>query len=44
VLDMCRTAVNVCGDLAATAVVSKSEGALDESVYNDASPKMRVSA
>ncbi len=43
VLDMCRTAVNVCGDLAATAVVSKSEGALDESVYNDASPKMQVS-
>jgi Na+/H+-dicarboxylate symporter len=43
VLDMCRTAVNVCGDLAATAVVSKSEGALDERVYNDASPKMQVS-
>ncbi len=42
VLDMCRTAVNVCGDLAATAVVSKSEGALDEATYNHASPRMEV--
>ncbi len=33
ILDMCRTAVNVCGDLTATVVVAKSEGALDENVF-----------
>lgn len=42
VLDMCRTAVNVCGDLTATAVVSKSEGALNETTYNHESPRMTV--
>ncbi len=44
ILDMCRTAVNVCGDLTATAVVSKSEGALNESTYNHESPRMVVGA
>jgi Na+/H+-dicarboxylate symporter len=33
VVDMCRTAVNVTGDLAATAVVAKSEGELDEEMF-----------
>ena len=34
-LDMTRTAVNVTGDAMVTAVVAKSEGRLDESIYND---------
>jgi len=33
-IDMSRTAVNVTGDLMATAIVAKGEGALDEAVYN----------
>ncbi|WP_417360760.1 dicarboxylate/amino acid:cation symporter [Gallaecimonas pentaromativorans] len=34
-LDMTRTAVNITGDSMVTVVVAKSEGALDEAVYND---------
>lgn len=34
-LDMIRTAVNISGDAVVTAVVAKSEGQLDESIYND---------
>lgn len=34
-LDMIRTAVNVSGDAVVSTVVAKSEGQLDESVYND---------
>ncbi|CAA0363953.1 sodium:dicarboxylate symporter [Alteromonas marina] len=34
-LDMTRTAVNITGDCMVSCVVAKSEGALDESVYND---------
>lgn len=34
-LDMLRTAVNVCGDSAVTCVVARSENALDEDVFND---------
>lgn len=34
-LDMTRTAVNITGDCMVTAVIGKSEGQLDESVYND---------
>ncbi|WP_213608112.1 dicarboxylate/amino acid:cation symporter [Pseudoalteromonas sp.] len=34
-LDMTRTAVNVTGDCMVTCVVAKSEGELDESVFND---------
>jgi Na+/H+-dicarboxylate symporter len=34
-LDMIRTAVNVSGDAVVSIVVAKSEGQLDESVYND---------
>ncbi|MCK6264121.1 dicarboxylate/amino acid:cation symporter [Vibrio sp. ZSDE26] len=34
-LDMIRTAVNITGDSAVTMIVAKSEGALDESVFND---------
>lgn len=33
-IDMSRTVVNVTGDLMATAIVAKGEGALDEAVYN----------
>ena len=35
ILDMLRTAVNVTGDAAITCVVSKSEGKLDETIFND---------
>ncbi len=34
-LDMTRTAVNVTGDCMVTCVVAKSEGKLDENVFND---------
>lgn len=34
-LDMVRTAVNVTGDTVATVVIAKSEGALNEAVFND---------
>ncbi len=34
-LDMIRTAVNVSGDAAVSAIVAKSEGKLDLAVYND---------
>ena len=34
-LDMTRTAVNVTGDCMVTCVVAKSEGELDESIFND---------
>ncbi len=35
ILDMARTAVNITGDAMVTTVVAKSEGELDEAVYND---------
>jgi Na+/H+-dicarboxylate symporter len=34
-LDMMRTAINTSGDLAATCVIAKSEGALDKDVFNN---------
>jgi Na+/H+-dicarboxylate symporter len=34
-LDMVRTAVNVSGDAAVSVIVAKSEGKLDESIFND---------
>jgi len=34
-LDMIRTAVNVSGDAVVSVIVAKSEGALDENIYND---------
>lgn len=34
-LDMIRTAVNITGDSAVTVIVAKSEGALDETLFND---------
>ncbi|NVJ65708.1 MAG: dicarboxylate/amino acid:cation symporter [Gammaproteobacteria bacterium] len=34
-LDMTRTAVNITGDAAVTAIVAKSEGEIDLDVYND---------
>ncbi|EDY81630.1 transporter, DAACS family [Verrucomicrobiia bacterium DG1235] len=34
ILDMVRTAVNVTGDAAVTCIVAKSEGQLDEDLYN----------
>ena len=34
-LDMVRTAVNVSGDGVVSAIVAKSEGKLDQSIYND---------
>jgi Na+/H+-dicarboxylate symporter len=35
ILDMLRTAVNVGGDAAVTAIVAKSEGKMDLAIYND---------
>jgi len=35
ILDMLRTAVNVSGDAVVTMIVAKSEGKLDEQIYND---------
>lgn len=35
ILDMARTAVNITGDAMVTTVVAKSEGELDEAIYND---------
>lgn len=35
ILDMARTSVNVCGDLMVSTVIAKSEGELDETVYNE---------
>jgi len=34
-LDMMRTAVNVTGDATATVIIAKSEGALDNKIYNN---------
>jgi len=34
-LDMMRTAVNVTGDATITSIVAKSEGSLDEGIFND---------
>mgnify|MGYP000442230007 CR=1 FL=1 len=34
-LDMTRTAVNVTGDCMVTCIVAKSEGELDDAVFND---------
>ncbi|XKH61097.1 dicarboxylate/amino acid:cation symporter [Halomonas sediminis] len=34
ILDMARTSVNVAGDLMVTTLVAKSEGELDETIYN----------
>ena len=34
-LDMMRTAVNITGDCMVTCVVAKSEGQLDETIFND---------
>ncbi len=42
-LDMLRTAVNVTGDSAVSCVVAKSEGALDEQVYNTPVEEMDAS-
>jgi len=37
IVDMCRTAINLCGDAVGTIIVAKSESALNEEVYNDRS-------
>ena len=34
ILDMCRTAVNICGDAAVTCIVAKGEGQFDKEVFN----------
>jgi Na+/H+-dicarboxylate symporter len=34
-MDMIRTAVNVSGDATVSVIVAKSEGKLDEAVFND---------
>ncbi|KFZ31454.1 sodium:dicarboxylate symporter [Pseudidiomarina salinarum] len=40
-LDMTRTAVNVTGDAMVSVIVAKSEGALDEEVFNDANADVK---
>ncbi len=34
ILDMCRTSVNVTGDMAMTCIVARSEGELDQAIYD----------
>lgn len=34
ILDMCRTAINITGDAACTVIIAKSEGELNEEVFN----------
>ncbi|WP_413282696.1 dicarboxylate/amino acid:cation symporter [Vibrio sp. MA40-2] len=34
ILDMARTTVNVCGDMMVSVLIAKSEGELDETIYN----------
>ena len=34
ILDMLRTSINVCGDAAVSCIVAKTEGGLDEKVFN----------
>jgi DAACS family dicarboxylate/amino acid:cation (Na+ or H+) symporter len=41
-LDMLRTAVNVTGDAAVTAIIAKSENALDEEVYYSTTSKNKT--
>lgn len=35
ILDMSRTVVNVCGDATVTMIIAKSEGELNEDIFND---------
>jgi len=35
ILDMTRTAVNVCGDGVVTTIVARFENEFDESIFND---------
>jgi Na+/H+-dicarboxylate symporter len=41
-MDMIRTAVNVTGDAAVSVIVAKSEGKLDESIFNDVNAGIEV--
>lgn len=43
-LDMTRTVVNVTGDCTVACIVAKTEGDLDEQVFNDPNAGMRTSA
>jgi Na+/H+-dicarboxylate symporter len=43
-LDMMRTVVNVTGDGMVTTVVAKSEGLLDEAVFNEVSDRDEYSS
>ena len=42
ILDMCRTVVNVTGDLAISVVVDNSEGSLDKDIYNDLTVDLEI--
>lgn len=33
-LDMCRTAINICGDAVCTTIIAKQEGELNEEIFN----------
>ncbi|ADY26171.1 sodium:dicarboxylate symporter [Deinococcus proteolyticus MRP] len=43
-LDMTRTAVNITGDAAVTAIMAKREGVLDEAMYNDPNAQVELDA
>jgi len=43
-LDMLRTAINVCGDSAVTCLVARTENALDPAVFNDPEVTIESSA
>lgn len=44
ILDMCRTAINITGDAACTLIVAKSEGELNEKIYNAVNEKEKEEA
>lgn len=44
ILDMCRTAINITGDAACTLIVAKSEGELNEKMYNAVNEKEKEEA
>jgi Na+/H+-dicarboxylate symporter len=44
ILDMARTTVNVTGDAMVSVLIAKSEGELDESIYNETNEVIKQAA
>ncbi|MDG3087736.1 dicarboxylate/amino acid:cation symporter [Vibrio hannami] len=42
ILDMARTTVNVCGDMMVSLLIAKSEGELDETIYDSDTPVLET--